>query len=189
MSTLPGPLRAALGVVATVLDEARALPEKAPDLSMTALTTALQYSLRAQQRYAELMVRGDELVGRIRGVPDEAPAWAKFDDDPTTDLDAASSPPGAGSTDFASPPAPPVKAPSAGAPAKRAAGKAPAKSVPAKKVSAKKVPAKKVSAKKVSAKTIPAKRTSPAIRSGPRLSAFDRVDESAIDDGLAPPTD
>jgi hypothetical protein len=184
MSTLPGPLRAVLGVVATVLDEARALPEKAPDLSMTALTTALQYSLRAQQRYAELMVRGDELVGRIRGVPDEAPAWAKFDDDTTTDSDAASSPAAAGSTDFAPPPTPPAKAPPASAPAKRAVKKVSAKKVPAKKVSAKKVPAKKVSAKKV-----PAKRTSPAIRSGPRLSAFDRVDESAIDDGLVPPTD
>jgi hypothetical protein len=205
MSTLPGPLRAALGVVATVLDEARALPEKAPDLSMTALTTALQYSLRAQQRYAELMVRGDELVGRIRGVPDEAPAWAKFDDDPATEYEAGSGPASADPpNEFTTPPTPGDKAPSttpgtkqapSAAPAKRvAAKKATAKSVPAKKATAKSVPvnkaaAKNVPAKQVPAKTIPAKRTSPATRSGPRLSAFDRVDESAIDDGSVPPID
>jgi hypothetical protein len=205
MSTLPGPLRAALGVVATVLDEARALPEKAPELPMTALTTALQYSLRAQQRYADLMVRGDELVGRIRGVPDEAPAWAKFDDDPATEYDAGSAsvsadPP----SEFTTPPAPPVKAPSTNPGAKQASSAAPAKKVSAKKATAKSVPVKKaaaksvpvkkaaaknVPAKQVPAKTIPAKRTSPATRSGPRLSAFDRVDESAIDDGFVPPID
>jgi hypothetical protein len=218
MSTLPGPLRAALGVVATVLDEARALPEKAPELPMTALTTALQYSLRAQQRYADLMVRGDELVGRIRGVPDEAPAWAKFDDDPATEYDAGSAsvsadPPGEFTTPPA-PPAPPVKAPSTNPGAKQASSAAPAKKVSAKKATAKsvpvkkaaaksvpvkktaaknvparQVPAKQVPAKNVPAKTIPAKRTSPATRSGPRLSAFDRVDESAIDDGFVPPID
>jgi hypothetical protein len=215
MSTLPGPLRAALGVVATVLDEARALPEKAPELPMTALTTALQYSLRAQQRYADLIVRGDELVGRIRGVPDEAPAWAKFDDDPATEYEAGSGPVSADPpSEFTTPPAPPVKTPStnpgakqppSAAPAKKAsAKKATAKSVPVKTAAAKSVPvktaaaksgpakkaaAKNVPAKHVPAKTIPAKRTSPATRSGPRLSAFDRVDESAIDDGFVPPID
>jgi hypothetical protein len=217
MSALPGPLRAALGVVATVLDEARALPEKAPDLPMTALTTALQYSLRAQQRYAELIVRGDELVGRIRGVPDEAPAWATFDDDPSAESEAGS---GSGSADASSDfsASPPVNSPAASPPAKKsaakksatamarntAARKSPAKPAPTRDVVAKDSPVRKVVAKKaatktispktvpakqVPAKAIPAKRASPAARSGPRLSAFDRVDESAIDDGLVPPID
>lgn len=89
MTELPGPVRAALGLVATaidtVIDTARTLPERAPDLPMRAVTTALQYSLRGQQRYAELIVRGDEVIGRIRGVPEEPPAWATFDDDTTVE--------------------------------------------------------------------------------------------------------
>jgi hypothetical protein len=212
MSALPGPFRAALGLIATAIDEVRALPEKAPDLSMTAVTIALQYSLRAQQRYAELMVRGDELVGRIRGVPDEPPPWARFDDDdPATDVDAAA--------DSASAPAVTIDASAAvgakKAPVNRAAAKAvptkPAKAGPtrtAKTGSIKTEPtkaaktgptkaiktgpvkaAKTVAAKASAGRPTSAKPILPAGRSGPRLSAFDRIDESAIDDGSAPPND
>lgn len=82
MSSLPTPLRAALGVAVVAVDTARTLPQKAAELPVIAVSTALQLSLRAQQRYAELTVRGDELIGRVRGVPDEAPPWATFDDSP-----------------------------------------------------------------------------------------------------------
>ena len=78
MPQLPTPLRAALGLVATALDEARSLPDRAIELPMLAVSTALQLSLRAQQRYAHLAARGDELLNR-QEVTDEPPEWATFD--------------------------------------------------------------------------------------------------------------
>ncbi|MCU1659800.1 MAG: hypothetical protein JWO57_4456 [Pseudonocardiales bacterium] len=79
MPPLPTPLRAAIGLVATALDEARHLPDKAIELPMLAVSTALQVSLRAQQRYAHLAARGDEVLSR-RDTTDEPPPWATFDE-------------------------------------------------------------------------------------------------------------
>ncbi len=90
MPPLPSPVRAALGLAATMLDEARHLPDKAIELPMRAVSTALKYSLRAQQRYAELAARGDEIIS-ARQTGDAAPSWAKFDDDESDD-DAPSRP-------------------------------------------------------------------------------------------------
>ena len=47
-----GPVRAAVGLVAVAADEARTLPDRAIELPVLAVSTALQMSLRAQQRYA-----------------------------------------------------------------------------------------------------------------------------------------
>lgn len=79
MPQLPTPLRAAVGLAASAMDEARRLPERAIELPMLAVSTALQISLRAQQRYAHLAARGDELLNH-REVTDEPPPWATFDD-------------------------------------------------------------------------------------------------------------
>jgi hypothetical protein len=79
MPQLPTPIRAAVGLLATALDEARRLPDRAIELPMLAVSTALQMSLRAQQRYAALAARGDELLNR-RGPTDEPPPWATFDE-------------------------------------------------------------------------------------------------------------
>src|SRR5579875_3433008 len=76
---LPGPVRAAVGLVATAADEARHLPDRALELPMLAVSTALQASVRAQQRYARLTARGDALLNR-RPPTDEPPEWATFDD-------------------------------------------------------------------------------------------------------------
>jgi hypothetical protein len=79
MPPLPTPFRAAIGLAASMLDEARHLPDKAIELPMLAVSRALQLSMRAQQRYATYAARGDELLaGRFTG--DEPPEWAKFDD-------------------------------------------------------------------------------------------------------------
>lgn len=79
MPQLPTPLRAAIGLAAAALDEARTLPDKAIELPMLAVSTALQMSLRAQQRYAQLAARGDEIVNH-REPTDEPPPWATFDE-------------------------------------------------------------------------------------------------------------
>ncbi|MDP9115970.1 MAG: hypothetical protein M3O28_01665 [Actinomycetota bacterium] len=78
MPQLPTPFRAALGLAAAALEEARTLPDKAIELPMLAVSTALQMSLRAQQRYASLAARGDELLNR-REASDEPPEWVTFD--------------------------------------------------------------------------------------------------------------
>lgn len=76
---LPGPLRAAVGLVASAADEARHLPDRAIELPMLAVSTALQASLRAQQRYARLAARGDQVLNR-RPATDDPPPWATFDE-------------------------------------------------------------------------------------------------------------
>jgi hypothetical protein len=81
MPPLPSPLRAALGLAATVVDEARHLPDRAIELPMQAVSWSLQMSLRAQQRYAALTARGDEVLA-ARETGDEPPSWATFDDEP-----------------------------------------------------------------------------------------------------------
>ena len=79
MPPLPSPVRAALGLAATMLDEARHLPDRAIELPMRAISETLALSLRAQQRYAALAARGDEIIA-ARQVRDEPPEWATFDE-------------------------------------------------------------------------------------------------------------
>lgn len=100
MPSLPTPFRAAVGLVAIALDEARHLPDRAIELPMLAVSSALQLSVRAQQRYARLAARGDEVLSG-QTVTDEPPAWATFDgpvDTPTAPNGPAKSvrPPRAG---------------------------------------------------------------------------------------------
>jgi hypothetical protein len=150
MAELPAPIRAALGLAASVLDAAkdgRSLPEgvadKALELPVLAVTAALQLSIRVQQQYAALTVRGDEVLTQLRGgAPDDPPEWAQFDDEPAA--------------------APTAK------PAKKAPAKKPAAKKPPAKKPAKKAPAAKVAPKKAAAKAIPVPRTG-------KPSAFDLV--------------
>ena len=86
MAALPTPLRAALGLAATVVDDLRHLPDKAIELPMRAVSIALKLSLRAQQRYTALASKGDEVLSG-RGVTDAAPSWARFDE-PVADVSA-----------------------------------------------------------------------------------------------------
>jgi hypothetical protein len=98
MSTpIPPPLRAAAGLAALAIDNARKAPQRLLGLPVLAVSTALQASLKAQQTYAGLVARGDEVLSQLRG-PQDAP-WAKFDDDeepagfpPPSAFDAAPDP-------------------------------------------------------------------------------------------------
>lgn len=82
MSTpIPAPLRAAAGLAAVAIDEARRLPDRLVGLPVLAVSGALQASLKVQQRYAELISRGDQLLGQLPGERDDTPPWARFDED------------------------------------------------------------------------------------------------------------
>ncbi len=76
---IPEVVRAAAGLAATVVDEARKLPETLPGLPVRVVGMALQHAMKVQQQYAGLVARGDELFTGIRG--DSEPGLATFDDD------------------------------------------------------------------------------------------------------------
>jgi len=80
-SLVPAPVRAALGLVVSVVDDRQKLADRALELPVLAVSTALQVSLRAQQRYAAFTARGDDFLNQLRGAPELPPDWARFDDD------------------------------------------------------------------------------------------------------------
>ncbi len=82
MPHIPTPIRAALGLAATAVAEARKLPETLPQLPVAAVTTAMQASLRVQQHIATFAARGDEVISQLRGTSAEPPSWATFDESP-----------------------------------------------------------------------------------------------------------
>jgi hypothetical protein len=92
---IPMPLRAAAGLAAVAIDEARRLPTRLVGLPVSAVGAALQVSLKAQQRYAELVARGDQLLGHLRGQRAGTPPWARFDEEEMAAAGGAGSP-GAG---------------------------------------------------------------------------------------------
>jgi hypothetical protein len=90
---IPELVRAAAGLAATVLDEARKLPETLPGLPVRVIGFAMQKAMWLQQQYSGLVARGDELFTGIRG--DDEPGLATFDEDlPADSAPAAATPPG-----------------------------------------------------------------------------------------------
>jgi hypothetical protein len=187
----PGPVRAVVGLLANAAEEAKHLPDRAIELPMLAVSTALQMSLRAQQRYARLAARGDEVLNR-RPPGDEPPPWATFDEPVSMDelrrgsLDAGQAQAasdlldellGAGPADADEAPTPIKKAPASTAPTTKApptkapTTKAPAKA-PARKAPAKKAPPPNAAAEKAEpgGKSVSKPRHTPPSR-------FDAVDD------------
>lgn len=76
---IPEVVRAAAGLAATVLDEARKLPETLPGIPVRLIGLAMQQAMKVQQHYAGLVARGDELFTGLRG--ENEPGLATFDDD------------------------------------------------------------------------------------------------------------
>jgi hypothetical protein len=118
MPSLPTPFRAALGLAAQAIDEIKHLPDRAIELPVLAVSTALQISLRAQQQYAMLAARGDDLLNH-RGTTEQPPPWATFDDpapaaDPTDDPAPAADP----TEDRPAPPRKTVRRPRNGPPSR-----------------------------------------------------------------------
>jgi len=85
---LPLPVRVAAGLVVTAVEQARDLPRLALELPVTAVSQALQASMRMQQKVTELALKGDRVLGAGTPIEDE-PAWATFDDDLPPSRDGA----------------------------------------------------------------------------------------------------
>jgi hypothetical protein len=93
MPVLPGPLRATIGLVALAVRDARDFPTRAVELPVLAAGTALRLSARVQHQYLGLVSRGDDVLLRMRGVSEDAPPWATFDESPAPDLAAPAAAP------------------------------------------------------------------------------------------------
>jgi hypothetical protein len=90
MKPLPLPVRIAAGLVATAVEQARDLPRMVVEFPVTAVSQALQASMRVQQKVTELAIKGDRALGTLRPVEDK-PSWATFDDDQPPHRNGASS--------------------------------------------------------------------------------------------------
>jgi hypothetical protein len=73
-------VRIAAGLVATAVEQARDLPRLVVEFPVTAVSQALQASMRVQQKVTELAIKGDRVLGTLRPV-EEKPSWATFDED------------------------------------------------------------------------------------------------------------
>ncbi|MDN5930875.1 MAG: lipid droplet-associated protein, partial [Pseudonocardia sp.] len=80
MSPLPLPVRLAAGIVALAVEQARDLPRLVLEFPVTAVSQALQASMRVQQKVTEVAIKGDRALGALRPV-EEQPSWATFDED------------------------------------------------------------------------------------------------------------
>ncbi|WP_181779496.1 lipid droplet-associated protein [Pseudonocardia pini] len=80
MSPLPMPVRIAAGLAAIAVEQVRDLPRLVVEFPVTAVSQALQASMRVQQKVTELAIKGDQALGAFSR-PEEAPAWATFDDE------------------------------------------------------------------------------------------------------------
>jgi hypothetical protein len=80
MKPLPLPIRIAAGLVATAAENAKELPRRALEFPVTAVSQALQVSMRLQQTITELAIKGDRVLGALRTI-EEKPSWATFDED------------------------------------------------------------------------------------------------------------
>jgi hypothetical protein len=187
---LPGPLRAAVGIVASAAEEAKRLPDRAIELPMLAVSTALQASLRAQQRYARLAARGDAVLNR-RPASDEPPPWATFDDPVSADelrrtalaqLDELGGDSAANrmldelfGVDDPAEGAGDAQLPAAENHATQAAATAPApEKAPAKRAAVKKAAGKKAAGKKAAGKKAPAKKA-PATKTPAKKNAASKA--------------
>lgn len=80
MKPLPLPIRIAAGLVATAAENVKELPRRALEFPVTAVSQALQVSMRLQQTITELAIKGDRVLGALRTI-EEKPSWATFDED------------------------------------------------------------------------------------------------------------
>jgi hypothetical protein len=80
MSDVPLPLRVAVGLMVTAVEQACKLPDQLAELPVTAASRVVQAGMRVQQRVTELAIKGDQVFSLLNPVED-TPAWARFDED------------------------------------------------------------------------------------------------------------
>ena len=76
---IPQAVRAVVGLAATVIDDARQLPQTLIGLPVRVIGLAMQATMKLQQHYSGLVARGDEVFTGLRG--ESEPGLATFDED------------------------------------------------------------------------------------------------------------
>ena len=76
---IPQAVRAAVGLAATVIDDARQLPRTLLTMPVRVIGLAMQATMKVQQHYSGLVARGDEVFTGLRG--ESEPGLATFDED------------------------------------------------------------------------------------------------------------
>jgi hypothetical protein len=89
MKPLPFPVRIAAGLVAIAVEQARDLPRVVLEFPVTAVSQALQASMRVKQKVTDLAIKGDRLLGTLLPV-EEQPSSATFDKDEPPSQNGAS---------------------------------------------------------------------------------------------------
>ena len=89
MKPLPFPVRIAAGLVATAVEQARDLPRVVLEFPVTAVSQALQASMRVKQKVTELAIKGDRLLGTPLPVEEQSSS-ATFDKDEPPSQNGAS---------------------------------------------------------------------------------------------------
>jgi hypothetical protein len=89
MKPLPFPVRIAAGLLAIAVEQARDLPRVVLEFPVTAVSQALQASMRMKQKVTEVAIKGDHLLGTLLPV-EEQPSSATFDMDERPSLNGAS---------------------------------------------------------------------------------------------------
>jgi len=89
MKPLPFPVRIAAGLVAIAVEQARDLPRVVLEFPVTAVSQALQASMRMKQKVTELAIKGDRLLGTLLPVQ-EQPSSATIDKDEPPSQNGAS---------------------------------------------------------------------------------------------------
>jgi hypothetical protein len=95
MSYVSLPVRVAVGLMVSAVEQARKLPEQLAELPVTAASRAVQAGMRLQQRVTELAIKGDQVFSLFRPVED-TPPWATFDEDRESPQPGPSHPAGRG---------------------------------------------------------------------------------------------
>jgi hypothetical protein len=173
MTPLPLPVRLAAGLVATAVEQARDLPRHVIEFPVTAVSQALQVSMRVQQRVTELAIKGDRALGALRPV-EEQPGWATFDEDlPTNGHPAVST-----VTELRPAPRPP---------AQRTTEPAPARPAPAERASTESVSVESAPTEPASTER-PEPATAPGARPAGPAEAAERIASAPVDEPAAEPT-
>ncbi|MDT7707449.1 MAG: hypothetical protein QOG20_3056, partial [Pseudonocardiales bacterium] len=201
MKPLPLPVRIAAGLVATAVDQARDLPRLVVEFPVTAVSQALQASMRVQQKVTELAIKGDRALGVLRPV-EEKPSWATFDDEEPPRRNGASTitalrpssartpvaQPPASRTQVARPPAAPPR-PVTSSPATTAPSPSPSKPATSKTTTS--TPAKPATSEAPPSKPAPEPPTSPttATTSMPKAPSTDAPSTPKAPSTEAPSTE
>jgi hypothetical protein len=81
MATAPYGVRLLVGAAVTAIEETRKLPQTILMYPMTFASQLAHLVMKVQQDFADLVIKGDEVLDHLFPPKEEQPEWATFDED------------------------------------------------------------------------------------------------------------